>query len=65
MRLIAEMPGEFNQVMVGVTTQLANESLARVRSINIPLIEADIDNALVNRGGRYNYISDMPVGGRY
>jgi hypothetical protein len=65
MRLIAEMPGKYNQVMTTVTGQLAIDSLARVKSINIPLIELFCDDALVNTSsGRYNIFSDLPVGGR-
>jgi hypothetical protein len=63
-RLIAEMPGNFNPIMVSTTLQLANESLARIKSMNLPVVEASCDDALVGRGGRYNYFSDMPVGGR-
>lgn len=63
-RLIAEMPGEFNPVMVQVTSQLATESLARVRAMNIGPIEAFCDDALIMSGGRYNIFSDLPVGGR-
>jgi hypothetical protein len=64
MRLIAEMPGNYNPLMVQVTGELAVSSLARIRSMNMPVVESFVDDALVNRGGRYNYISDMPVGGR-
>lgn len=64
MRLIAEMPGEYNPIMVSTTLQLANESLARIKSMNIPLVEAFCDAALTARNVRYNYFSDMPVGGR-
>lgn len=63
LRLIAEMPGDYNPLMTQVTGELAVSSLARIRSINMPTIEARIDDALIQRGGRYNYISDMPVGG--
>lgn len=64
MRLIAEMPGNFNPIMISTTLQLANESLARIKAMNLPVVEASCDDALVGRGGRYNYFSDMPVGGR-
>lgn len=63
-RLIAEMPGEYNPIMVSTTLQLANESLARIKSMNVPLVEAFCDAALTARNVRYNYFSDMPVGGR-
>lgn len=63
-RLIAEFPAEYSQVMVQSTAQLAVESLARIRSMNIPLVEAFCDAALTAKNVRYNYYSDMPVGGR-
>jgi hypothetical protein len=63
-RLIAEMPGNFNPIMVQTTLQLANESLARIKSINITAYESRCDSALVGGGGRYNYLSDTIVGGR-
>lgn len=62
-RLIAEMPGEFNPVMVQTTLQLAAESLARVKTINLPDIEATIDPYLSEKYGRYNFYTDLPVGG--
>lgn len=62
-RLMAEMPGSFNPIMAQVTAPLATESLARVRSMNIPLIEAYCDVALTGKSARYNYYSDLPVGG--
>ena len=64
MRLIAEFPGDFNPVMTQVTGGLAVESLARIRSMNTPVIQTHIDPALTERGGRYNYFSDLPVGGK-
>ena len=63
-RLMAEMPGGFDPVMSAVTQPLAVESLARVRSMNIPLIEAFVDAALTDKSVRYNYYSDTPVGGQ-
>lgn len=63
-RLMAEMPGGFDPVMSSVTQPLAQESLARVKSINLPLIEAFCDAALVQQSSRYNYFSDTPVGGQ-
>ena len=64
MRLIAEMPGNFNPLMAQMAGGFAVESLARIKSINMPIIQAHLDASLKGRGGRYNYISDMPVGGR-
>lgn len=61
MRLIAEMPGNYNPLMAQVTGELAVSSLARIRSMNIPLIEAKYDPALAG-SGHYNFYSDMPVG---
>jgi hypothetical protein len=64
MRLIAEMPGNFNPLMAQVTGELAVSSLARIRSINIPLIEKNYGDVPSGHGARYNYYSDMPVGGK-
>jgi len=64
-RLIAEMPGEYSQVTVGVSQTLATESLARVRSMNLPLIQSFCDPALSSEGGHYDYRSDSIVGGRH
>ena len=62
-RLIAEMPGEYAQITVSATQTLAVESLARVKSINNPIIEAFCDDALINRGGGYyNFYADAPAG---
>ena len=63
-RLMAEMPGDYNQVTAGLTQQLAMSSLARVKVMNIPLIELFCDDALLGRGGYYDYRSDRVVGGR-
>lgn len=63
-RLMAEMPGSYNQVTAGITVSLATESLARIRSINLPIIQSEFDPALSGMGGRYNYLSDTPVGRR-
>jgi len=65
LRLIAEMPGEYNPIMVSTTLELATQSLARIRSMNVPLIEAYIDEVLTESSGRYNFYSDMPVGNKY
>lgn len=62
-RLIAEMPGDYNPVMTQTTLQLATDSLARVRIINAPIIEAFCDPALLGRGGYYDWRSDSIVGG--
>lgn len=63
-RLMAEFPGGFDPVMQSVTAPLALESLARVKSMNLPLIEAFCDAALTDKSVRYNYYSDTPVGGQ-
>jgi hypothetical protein len=63
-RLMAEFPGGFDPVMSAVTQPLAVESLARVKSMNLPLIEAFCDAALTGKSSRYNYYSDTPVGGQ-
>jgi hypothetical protein len=62
LRLIAEMPGKYNPIMVSTTLQLANESLARIKSMNLPMIEAHIDQTLTGQGDHYNYYSDSPAG---
>ena len=64
LRLIAEMPGEYNPIMAQTTGMLAVESLARIKSMNLPVIQATIDPALCGIGGHYNFYSDEPVGGR-
>ena len=64
MRLIAEMPGDYNQVTMAVTAKIAMDALARIRVMNIPLIELFCDDALIGAGGHYDWRSDMPVGGR-
>lgn len=64
-RLMAEYPGSYNPVTAQMTTALAIESKARVKSMNLPILEADADPALMGNGGRYNYYSDMPVNGRF
>lgn len=63
-RLIAEFPGEYNPIMVQTAGGLAVESLARVKAMNIPVIEAFCDAALMGKSARYNYYSDTPVGGQ-
>jgi hypothetical protein len=64
LRLMAEFPGGFDPVMSQTTAALAVESLARVKSMNLPLIEAFCDAALTSKSVRYNYFSDTPVGGQ-
>jgi hypothetical protein len=63
-RLMAEMPGDYNAQTFSITTELAISTLARVRSINIPLIQSFCDPALSDDGVYYNYFSDTPAGGR-
>lgn len=63
-RLIAEMPGNYNAIMVPTTLELARQSLERVKTINLPDIQSNIDPTLLTKGGYYNYLSDMPVGYR-
>ena len=64
LRLMAEFPGGYDPVMSSTTAALAVESLARVKSMNLPLIEAFCDAALTSKSVRYNYFSDTPVGGQ-
>jgi hypothetical protein len=64
-RLIAEYPGEYSQITVSATQTLAVDSLARVRSMNMPLIQSFCDPALSGQGGHYDYRSDSIVGGRH
>lgn len=61
-RLMAEMPGGFDPVMSAVTQPLAVESLARVKIMNLPLIEAFCDAMLNTQKGYYNYLADVPAG---
>lgn len=63
-RLMAEMPGDYNQVTFGIVTELATQTLGRVKSINVPLIQSFCDPALSGQDGYYNYFSDLPAGGR-
>lgn len=63
-RLIAEMPGNFNQIMVPTTLELANQSLARIKSMNLPSIQSNMDPVLLGAGGHYNWLDDEPVGWR-
>lgn len=64
LRLMAEFPGGYDPIMSQTTAALAVESLARVKSMNLPLIEAFCDAALTSKSVRYNYFSDSPVGGQ-
>lgn len=64
LRLMAEFPGGYDPIMSQTTAALAVESLARVKSINLPLIEAFCDAALTSKSVRYNYFADSPVGGQ-
>ena len=65
-RLIAEMPGEYAQITVAQTALLAVESLARIKSMNMPIIQAFCDPDINGRAGYYNFYSDRPAGrGRY
>ncbi len=63
LRLMAEFPGGYDPVMSTTTAALAVESLARVKSMNLPLIEAFCDAALDSNSVRYNWLSDTVVGG--
>ncbi len=63
LRLIAEFPGDYTPVMTQTTAQLATDSLARVKSLNNPKIQAFCDAALLGQGGHYNYYSDTVTGG--
>jgi hypothetical protein len=63
-RLIAEMPGEYASITVADVQQLAVDSLARVKSMNMPIIQAFCDPALTGRGGWYNGFADNIWGQR-
>lgn len=63
-RLMAEMPGDYNQVTFGIVTELATQTLGRVKSINVPVIQSFCDPALSAQDSYYNYLSDLPAGGR-
>lgn len=62
-RLMAEFPGGFDPVMSAVAQPLAVESLARVKSMNVPLIEAFCDASQTTKSAFYNYFADVPAGG--
>jgi hypothetical protein len=64
-RLIAEMPGEYAQITVQVTSGLASDSLARVKVMNMPMIQSFCDPALSGDGAHYDWRSDSIVGGRH
>jgi len=62
-RLIAEMPGEYAQITVQAVIGLATESLARVRIMNLPTIQAFVPPLPGDsKGGHYDYRSDSIVG---
>jgi hypothetical protein len=63
-QLMAEMPGDYNQATFGIVTAKATETMGRVRSINVPMVQSFCDPFLSNQGGYYNYYSDEPAGGR-
>lgn len=63
-RLLAEFPG--NPVSAPMVMQLATESKARIKSLNIPLLDSYCDRMLVNSGpGFYNWLTDQPAGRGY
>ncbi len=56
---------EFNLSVRPDIAQLAVATKAIVKTINVPIVEAQIDSALLNpRGGAYDYRSDLPAGSR-
>lgn len=63
-RLMAEMPGDFNQITGALVPKLAMDALARIRDMNTVEIQLRCDEALIGTGGRYDYRSDQPVWGR-
>lgn len=63
-RLVAEMPGNYNPIMLQTAGGLAVESMARIKSMNIVPVMLRADAALISGGGSYNYISDTAAGGR-
>lgn len=63
-RLMIEMPGEYATATVNFLQEQAVESLARVKIINMPIIQAFCDRALVGVGGHYNFYTDSITGQR-
>ncbi len=41
-----------------MTLKLAQDAIARVKSVNIPLLDLSVDNALSGQGAHYNWIDD-------
>jgi hypothetical protein len=66
--LAVDLAAEFPVVpgsVLGPVQQIAIESKAIVKSINAPIIDLRVDQALTQNGnGLYDWRSDMPVGGR-
>jgi hypothetical protein len=57
--------GQFGPYMPPNLPMMAVETKAKVKSVNIPLVDLRCDDALINRGLRkYNWLSDSPVGSR-
>lgn len=63
-RLIAEMPGNYNPVTMQAIMKIAVESLARIRSMNLPTVQAHYGDIPGGGGGRYDYRSDTIAGRR-
>lgn len=55
MRIAAEWPGQISEA----TAELARTSLARIRSLNLPVVKLKCDPAVASRdGGHYNWLID-------
>jgi len=57
--------GQFGPYVPPQVQLMAIESRAKIKSLNIPVIDLLCDDALVGRGRRqYNWITDSPIGSR-
>lgn len=62
--LAVRLAPEFGESASPDVISLANESKARVKSINIPIVDLRCDSALTGGGGAYDWRSDSYVGSR-
>jgi hypothetical protein len=63
--LAYRMAAEFGGFMPPQVPEMAAEAKARIKSLNIPVIDLRVDDALVATGKRqYNWITDSPIGSR-
>jgi len=63
--LAFRIASEFGGFMPPQVPQMAAETKANIKSLNIPIIDLRVDDALVATGRRqYNWITDSPIGSR-